>query len=45
MKYAIEMCSGSMVYMPCFIKIGSGIQKLMGGGGDTHKDTYTQTAK
>jgi hypothetical protein len=31
MKYAIEMGSGVMIYIPSFIKIGSGIQKLMGG--------------
>jgi hypothetical protein len=30
MKYAIEMDSGAMIYMPGFIKIGSSIQKLMG---------------
>jgi hypothetical protein len=33
MKYAVEMGSGAMLYTPSFIKIGSGIQKLMGGGG------------
>jgi hypothetical protein len=28
--------SGDMIYIPCFIKTGSGIQKIMGdGGGDT----------
>jgi hypothetical protein len=32
MKYAIEMGSGAMIYIPSFIKIGSGIQKMMGGG-------------
>jgi hypothetical protein len=32
MKYVIEMGSGTMVYIPGFIKIGSGIQKLMNGG-------------
>jgi hypothetical protein len=31
MKYAIEMGSGAMTYIPSFIKIGSGIQKLIGG--------------
>jgi hypothetical protein len=33
------MGSGAVIYLPSFIKIGSGIQKLMGGGGytDTHK--------
>jgi hypothetical protein len=29
-KYAVEMCSGTMIYIPSFIKNGSGIQKLMG---------------
>jgi hypothetical protein len=29
MKYAVEMDSGAMIYVPCFIKIDSGIQKLM----------------
>jgi hypothetical protein len=31
MKYAIEMGSGVMIYMPSFINIGSGIQKLIRG--------------
>jgi hypothetical protein len=29
MKYAVEMGSGAMIYMPSFIKIGSAIHKLM----------------
>jgi hypothetical protein len=37
MKYAVEMGSGVMIYMPSFIKIGSGIQKLIGGS-----DTLTR---
>jgi hypothetical protein len=32
MKYAVEMGSRGMTYIPNFIKIGTGIQKLMGGG-------------
>jgi hypothetical protein len=32
MKYAVEMGSVAMVYISSFIKIGSGIQKLMGRG-------------
>jgi hypothetical protein len=36
MKYAIEMGSGAMIYIPSFITIGSGIQRLVGG------DTQTQ---
>jgi hypothetical protein len=31
MKDAVEMGSGAMVYIPSFIKIGSGIRKLIGG--------------
>jgi hypothetical protein len=31
MKYAVEMGSGAMIYIPNFIKIGSGIQKLREG--------------
>jgi hypothetical protein len=30
MKYAVEMGSGATIYVPSFIKIGSGIQKLIG---------------
>jgi hypothetical protein len=30
-KYAVEMGSGAMIYIPSFIMTGSGIQKLMGG--------------
>jgi hypothetical protein len=38
MKYAVELGSGVMTYIPNFIKIGSGIQKLMGGGdSQTHR--------
>jgi hypothetical protein len=43
MKYAVELGSGAMIYVPSFIKIGSGVQKLIGWwGGDPH--THTQTA-
>jgi hypothetical protein len=31
MKYAAEMGSSAMIYIPSFIKIGSAIQKLMEG--------------
>jgi hypothetical protein len=31
MKYVVELGSGAMIYIPSFIKIGSGIQKLMWG--------------
>jgi hypothetical protein len=37
MEYAVEMGSGAMVYIPSFVKIGSGIQKLIER--DTHTDT------
>jgi hypothetical protein len=37
MKYAVEMGSGTMIYIPSFIKIGSAIQKLMGGYTDTQR--------
>jgi hypothetical protein len=29
MKYAVEMGSGALIYIPSFIKIGSGILKLI----------------
>jgi hypothetical protein len=29
MNYAVEMGSGGMIYIPSFMKIGSGIQKLI----------------
>jgi hypothetical protein len=32
MKYAVELGSGAMKYISSLIKIGSGIQKLKGGG-------------
>jgi hypothetical protein len=31
MKYAVEMGSGAMIYIPSFIKINLGIQKFVGG--------------
>jgi hypothetical protein len=31
MKYAVEMDSGAMIYIPHFIKTGSGIQRLVRG--------------
>jgi hypothetical protein len=31
MRYAVEMSSGGVIYIPSFIKTGSGIQNLMGG--------------
>jgi hypothetical protein len=41
MKYANEkMVSAAMIYIPSFIMIGSGIQKLVGGGHRSHKPTF-----
>jgi hypothetical protein len=31
MKYAVEMDLGAVIYIPSFVKIGSGIHKLIGG--------------
>jgi hypothetical protein len=36
MKYAVEMGSGAMLYIPSFIKIGSDSQKLIG---EIHRHT------
>jgi hypothetical protein len=30
-EVSVEMGSGAMIYIPGFMKIGSGIQKLIGG--------------
>jgi hypothetical protein len=43
MNYAVEMGSGAMIYTQSFIKIGSGIRKLLEG--DTYTETYTQTVR
>jgi hypothetical protein len=32
MKCAVEMGSNAVIYIPSSMKIGSGIEKLMGGG-------------
>jgi hypothetical protein len=42
MKYAVEIRSGVMIYIPSFIKIGSGIQKLIGGN-HRHTDSMEIT--
>jgi hypothetical protein len=39
MKYAVEMDSGGMIYVLNFIKIGSAIQKLIGG---VHRQIHRQ---
>jgi hypothetical protein len=45
MKYTIETGSGAVLYIPSFIQIGSGIQKLIRGiytqtGWRSHKPTF-----
>jgi hypothetical protein len=35
MKYTAAMGSSAMIYIPSFIKTGSGTEKLMGGFTDT----------
>jgi hypothetical protein len=42
MKYAVKIVSGVMIYIPSFMKIGSGIQTLIGG---TLKHAHTRTAR
>jgi hypothetical protein len=37
------MGSGAVIYLPSFIKIGSGVQKLIGADTQTHKQTRTHT--
>jgi hypothetical protein len=45
MKYAVKMGSGTMIYIPNFRKIGSGIQTLIGRNAQilVHRHTDTQT--
>jgi hypothetical protein len=38
MKCAVEMGAGAMTHIPSFIKIGSGVRKLIGGYTDTQTD-------
>jgi hypothetical protein len=37
MKYAVKMWSCALIYIPSFIKIGSGIQKLIRRDSQTHR--------
>jgi hypothetical protein len=37
MKYAVDVGSDVMTYVSSFIRIGSDIQTLIGGGGDTDR--------
>jgi hypothetical protein len=39
MKYTVETGSSAMIYVPDFIKIGPGIQKLLGGGINRQADS------
>jgi hypothetical protein len=39
MKYALEIASGGKIFMPSFIKIGSGARKLLG---EIHIQTHRQ---
>jgi hypothetical protein len=43
MKYAVEIGSGAMIYTRSFMKIDSGIHKLIGGDSQTYKHTDIQT--
>jgi hypothetical protein len=51
MKYAVKISQGAMIYIPSFIKTGSGIQCLLGGYTDTqtawlwHKPTFILSNK
>jgi hypothetical protein len=37
MKYAVEVGSCATIYVPSFIKIGSGVQKFIKGDSQTHR--------
>jgi hypothetical protein len=37
------MGSGAVIHVPNFIKIGSGVQKVIRGDTHTHKQTHTHT--
>jgi hypothetical protein len=43
MKYAVEMGSVAMIYIPSFIKFGLCIQNLIGGGGYSQTHRYTDS--
>jgi hypothetical protein len=45
MKYAVEVGSVAMIYVPSFIKIGSGIQKLLGRGINTQRQWGSHVLK
>jgi hypothetical protein len=37
MKYTVEVCPAAMIYIPSFVKIGSGNQKLIGRDKQSHR--------
>jgi hypothetical protein len=37
------MGTGAVIYVPSFIKIGSGVQRLIGGDTQTDRQTHTHT--
>jgi hypothetical protein len=43
MKYAVERGSDGIIYIPSFIKIGSGIQKLIAGDRKSLLSFYLNT--
>jgi hypothetical protein len=45
MKYAVEMGSGAMIYIPRFINIGSGIKNSIGGGGIKSTQIHREAAR
>jgi hypothetical protein len=43
MKYTVEIASGGIIYVPSFIKIDSGVRKLLAWGYTyRHTDGHTQ---
>jgi hypothetical protein len=40
MEYAVEIGSGALMYVPSFIKTGSGIHKTMVCGGGVNSQTH-----
>jgi hypothetical protein len=44
MEYAVEMGSGTLIYIPGFIKTSSGIRNLTGWDTQTHRQQGDQTS-
>jgi hypothetical protein len=42
MNYAAEMALGGMIYIPRFMKIGTGIQNLLGPHANTEEGKLTR---